>query len=47
MQLFLPTIYFAGADVKIADNDGQTVLHYAADRGNADVVKTLLEAGKY
>ena len=39
------TLLKAGADFKIQNNDGKTVLHWAADRGNEEFVSKLLEAG--
>lgn len=32
-------------NVKLANNDGQTALHVAAERGNADVIKKIIEKG--
>jgi len=34
-----------GADVKVKDNDGNTVLHLAAERGDEVVVHLLLDRG--
>ncbi len=34
-----------GADVKAAENDGRTPLHWAAEKGHLDVVKYLVEKG--
>jgi len=35
----------SGADVRAAENDGTTALHWAAYAGDADLVAALLEAG--
>lgn len=35
----------AGADVNAKDEDGQTPLHYAADRGHSEALKVLINAG--
>ena len=35
----------AGADVNAAQGDGMTALHWAAERGHADVARVLLDAG--
>ena len=41
----LRAVVGAACDVDDADEDGQTALHYAADRGSLDCLKILIEAG--
>src|ERR1043165_9427413 len=36
-----------GADVNAAANDGMTALHWAADRGDAEMAEMLLYAGAH
>ena len=39
------TLISVGADINAKDKDGKTVLNYAAEGGNAEIMKLLLSQG--